>query len=229
MKGEENKYDTFVATQRPLIATEEESGVTDKPFSNAQLALIRQTIKTLEASLVENLRARTRRALADIALGRPEEDDSEGDNLLVDFVRGIVRGNMKSSRSMSKVENAAKDNVLSEEATGRIAEEVSRSDQLMKPFALFVRDQVYHRVLVTLAEERFLHSRKRLPTGEGESVPSRHGIHYEKKDETDMTVDSFDTDEICRDLPVRQIRKEKNGHRRDSSTDDESLPSDQLD
>lgn len=46
-------------------------------------------------------------------------------------------------------------------------------------------------------------------------------------DETDTAVDSLDNDEIRGDLPGRQTRTTKKGHRRDAWTDHEPFFSDQ--
>lgn len=62
---------------------------------------------------------------------------------------------MMLSLSMAKIENAAKDAVMSDDIIERIAEAVALSDQLMKPTAFSVFDQVYSHVQDRLAEELF--------------------------------------------------------------------------
>lgn len=171
---------------------------TNQPFPNAQLAFILQETTTLEASLVDRVRAHTRGAIADIILCRPEEDGSGGDNSFLDLFRMNPRSEMMSFRSMAQIENAGKNNVMSNNVVGRIAEEAARSEQYMKPIAVFLCDQVYHHAQVRLTEKRFLHSRERLPTEEVEHVPRRHGPCIGKMEETDLTADSSDIDDIRR-------------------------------
>lgn len=65
---------------------------------------------------------------------------------------------------MEKIKNEAKDAVMSDDVIGRIANEVARSDQVIKPIEVFTRNQVYQHVQVRVAEEGFLLSQERLPT-----------------------------------------------------------------
>lgn len=87
---------------------------------------------------------------------------------------------MMASRSMTKVENAAKDAVVSENVVGRAVKEVVQSDQLMKSIGIVVRDQVYYHVQVKLNEKSLVHSRERLSTGEEERVRRRYGPRCER-------------------------------------------------
>lgn len=129
---------------------------------------------------------------------------------------------------MAKIENAAKNAGISDDVIGRVAEVIARSDQLMKPNAVIVSDQVYHQLQVGLAEESLLHSRERLSTGKVAYIPRRHKPQSEKKGDTDSTADSSDTDKIRQDLPRRLTRKGKQGHHEDSGSDDEPFPFEQL-
>lgn len=92
--------------------------------------------------------------------------------------------------------------MFSKEGIGRIGEEGSRSDLLMMPIAVFLENQVYHHVHLKLAEERLLNSQELFQTGKGDSFPSRHSTHWERKGGTDSTIDSSDTADIRLDSPV---------------------------
>lgn len=97
---------------------------------------------------------------------------------------------------MKKIEHDAKDAVVSQDIAGREVEEDARSDRIMKPNAVFVRVPVYHHVQVKLVEVRLLQSRERLPAGEEESVPSRHGLWCARCDEADSTVECYNTNDM---------------------------------
>lgn len=181
---------------------------TDQPFSNAQLTFVRKTMPTLKASLVKNVRENTRATIADIVQSRPKKDSFEGDKRLVDLVRRIVQSDSTSSGSMKNVKNAAKKTVLSEVVIGHITQRVARSDQLMKPIAVFVRDQVYHQVQVKLAGKTFLHSQKRLSPGEEGSV--RFGrAQCKRKDENNSTANYSEKVYTRQNPPINQPRKGK--------------------
>lgn len=162
-------------------------------------------------SLVEKVRAHTQTAVADIVLGRPEEDCFKDKNL-INFVKRIFCGNKMSFRFTSEVENAVMDAALSEEIIGRMDVEVFWLDWLMKPVAVFEEDQINPHVYVKLAIDTFLHRRDRLPTEEGESLRSQNSTFCEKKNETGPTGDSPDVYEISRDFPAQQIRVGKKQH-----------------
>lgn len=220
-----NENDTVVATEQSPITVQEETGATDQSFFKAHLAFLRQAMKTLEALFVYKVQAHTRTAIADIRLSRPQEEGSEYDNALVCFGRRSARSEMLSFWSMEKIEMAVTDAVMSHEVVPLIAEEVTRLAQLMNQIPVFVRHQIYHRLQVRLGEERFFHRREILPTGEAEHVPSWHGPRAEKKDETELTANSSDSDELRRDRPTRHTRWHKKGLHRDSWADNEPLPS----
>lgn len=171
MKEEETLDGSVVATQELPISALKEFAATNKMFYHAQLAFIRQ-VTTLKAFLPKKVRAHTGSVGADIALCRPEHYDSKDDNQPVDFVRRIVGSDMASFRALTKTENAWKGAVLYEDVFGLQAREVSQPDQLITSIAAFVTDQVSHHVKFKLAEEMFLHSQDRLPTGKGESARS---------------------------------------------------------
>lgn len=114
MKKKEDEADNVVVLKELPIGAQDVFGTmgsADQSFSRAQSAFIRQAMTTSKVSLVENVRDHTRGALDNIILCRLEEDSFEGDKILVDFVRRIVRSNMMSSRWTKKVRNAAKDAV----------------------------------------------------------------------------------------------------------------------
>lgn len=165
IKEEENKHGTVVATEKSPICVQDETGATDLPFLNAQYAVVRKAMTTVEAPLMVKVKAYSRGVIACIVLSRQGEDGSEGKNPLVDLVRRMVFDKIMSSRSMAKIKNSAKDAVLSVAVIAVIGEEVARSDQVMKPIAVTVRDQLCHHVQVRLAGERYLYSREGLPTG----------------------------------------------------------------
>lgn len=96
---------------------------------------------------------------------------------------------------MMKTKNAVKDSVLDDDVVGRIVEAIAGPVRMMTPNAVFERNQIYNYVQVKLAQNRSLHSRERLPTGEKANVAIRHGRRCEKKDVADQTVDSSVTDE----------------------------------
>lgn len=156
MKKEDKKDDIVLAKLERRTGTQDELCATNITFLSAQLASTRQAMMTLEASLVENVRAYTRRAVENFVLSRTQEGNSEADHTLVHLIRRIVRFSVMPSRSMSK--NAAKIAVISEDLIGCIAEEGSRSDPFMKPIALFVRAWVHHHVLIKLDEKWLPHS-----------------------------------------------------------------------
>lgn len=127
---------------------------------------------TLEILLVENVKAHTQGAVAELVLSRPEEAGSEGDSLFADFVKRIVSNDMMSSRSMSRVKIAVKSAVLFGDVVGHMAQGGSRSGRFMEPMVVVVRDPVRYHVQIKFAEERFLFFRERLPPGEGKSPSS---------------------------------------------------------
>lgn len=103
-------------------------------------------MKAVQASLVEKVRGQTRGEIADIVLNHQEDDCSEGDNSLVNFVRKIVQSDMVSFWLMKKDGEVEKDTVVSNDVIGRVSKEVAWSKRLMEPIADFVREQVYHQI-----------------------------------------------------------------------------------
>lgn len=198
----------------------------DERFSRANLVFTWRAVTIMEASLVEMLRAHFRGAIAEIIRSRLEDDCSEWDNPLVNLVRRIIRSDMVSSRSITAVKNAANNAVLSDDVVRRIAEDFIWSDGLLKLIAVFVKNDMFHDVQAMLTEKWFLHSQVRILTGEGESYPSQHIPHFERKDETDSTIETSNTDETHGESHVRRPRRDKMGSRRESCTDDEPFSSD---
>lgn len=115
MEKEEDEARTIFAAQELPVAAQEMVDTivsTDQPFSNAKLTFIRKAMATLQASILERLKAHTREAIVYIGSSCPDKDGSEGDNQLTNFVERIVRGVMVSSRFMTKADEAANDTVV---------------------------------------------------------------------------------------------------------------------
>lgn len=57
---------------------------------------------------------------------------------------------------MTRAEETEKDVVVVQDKMGRVSGKAVRSDRLMKPIAVLVRDQMYHHILVKMAEKRYM-------------------------------------------------------------------------
>lgn len=82
---------------------------------------------------------------------------------------------MVSSWIMTKVEEAARENVVSQDVLVRISKKISQSDWLVRPIAILVDAQVYCTVHVRMAEERFPNNCEHLIVDEEENVSTLYG------------------------------------------------------
>lgn len=149
--------------------------------------------------------------IAHVVVSRPGEDASEGYNACLDLAKMIPGSKILSFWWMENINSATKDALISEDEARHITDKTG-ADQLMKPTASFAPDRVYHHMQVKLSKQRFLHSQESFSIGEVKNVPGRHGPGREKKDVTDLTVDSYDSDDIRQDLLIRQSQKGKEVH-----------------
>lgn len=109
----------------------------------------------------------------------------------------------------------------------------------MQPIAIFVRDHIYHHVHVKAAEERFLNSRERLKVEE-QKVSNQQGVwasmrwshcqwtRCEKRNETDLPLQSSEIHEIRRDRFEGKTWKTKKRNHRHNWPVDEPFRSDRL-
>lgn len=117
---------------------------------------------TFDECLVTNERAQTRVTRANIILSDAGKVGSESEKVFVELVRRITRSVMVCFRLMNRAEEGAMKTVLSKYVIRGISKEVAWSDRLMRPTAVFARDNICHHIKTEMVENLFLNIRGRI-------------------------------------------------------------------